>query len=264
MAGPKLGLSVCTPRPPTLISRVTSATRSRTKTSPVWFSSWATSESASDSKATSRPSALIVGATLGPSPIVPWGPTLTSTVCLRHPVPDEDVELIVGVAGGEVRRRRRERHVAAVGAEGRVVAVAVAFLPLARQAHPLGGAIEPGRRRRRPPRRWCRPTPALEAAEAKATYRPSALMAGVKLAPSASPPSTASEIRLGPPRSPPTAARATGGNAPRMRPGRQRAAQIGRSLSAPVRHVRPPCGSEAADATRSPVGRPRGCLCIWH
>ena len=79
-AGPKLGLSVCTPRPPTLTSRVTSATRSRTKTSPVWFSSWATSESASDSKATTRPSALMVGATLGQSPGTPWGPTLTSTV----------------------------------------------------------------------------------------------------------------------------------------------------------------------------------------
>ena len=55
-------------------------TRSWTNTSPVPLVSLGTSESASDSNATSRPSPLIEGATLGPSPGVPWGPTLASTV----------------------------------------------------------------------------------------------------------------------------------------------------------------------------------------
>ena len=125
------------------MSRVTSATRSRTKTSPVWFSSWATSESASDSKATIRPSALIVGATLGPSPMRALGADTDQHRGALVPVPDEDVELLVGVAGREVRRRRREGHVAPVGADGRVVAVAVARRALPRQTHPLGGALHP-------------------------------------------------------------------------------------------------------------------------
>jgi hypothetical protein len=51
-----------------------------TNTSPVPLVSLGTSELASDSKATSRPSPLIDGATLGPLPMVPWGPTLASTV----------------------------------------------------------------------------------------------------------------------------------------------------------------------------------------
>ncbi len=80
MAGPKLGLSVGRPPPPTLTRRVAPATRSWTNTSPVALASSGTRLSASDSKATSRPSPLIDGAPLGPSPGVPWGPTLASTV----------------------------------------------------------------------------------------------------------------------------------------------------------------------------------------
>src|SRR5439155_14223219 len=95
------------------------------------------------------------------------------------------------------------------------------------------------------------PWTSVEADEAKATQRPSALMAGVKLAPSASRPSTASEIRLGPPFPPPaapTAARATGGSAPNISP-----ATTSRPATIPLLRcatVRPPGAlPEAADAT---------------
>ena len=140
MAGAKLGLSVGWPFPPTLSRRVAPATTSWTKTSPVPLASLGTRLSASDSKATSRPSPLIDGATLGPSPGVPWGPTLASTVVWATRSRTNTSSSPLVVAGREVRRRRAEGHVAAVGADGRAVAVAVALLARRRQADPLGGA----------------------------------------------------------------------------------------------------------------------------